>query len=627
LLGELGSKSAFAYTDSYTIEAVKDGVERIFIASIKGGIDDDDTGAIDLVAEQKTDKPNGVSIKIPFLKNDFYNLENKLVEFIRWRPLEDRPTIHGITYGIKEIEFTNKGDDWAIQTDTHQNDCKALMGGVPYEFRVSELSKKDGKGEPYLKSSITTAFKKCAVALYFEIGDINFSSSREKISYDDKTCRALSDKINKIYEYCVKQAEKVKEDIDKATTLIKALEVRSKGVKELKAFLGYRGVLVNHPISKEINVWKGIDLNRCSITIPIDCRGIYADRTRSKKNEKYIGFFRCRDGTKMQKIKTHEIGINPISQPVLVFDDCKPHRKNQRIRKAMDGHNNPLYLIQTEDRTLLDKLLENTGIGVKNLSEFTPLIPEGAKISYKRVLKLSKHGKHYFDSNWKELEGDLDTSEVFYYVNLYRSDIYEENENEKTSTNVLREVVALSKSGYLTDLPAGSLDDVYGIRRAASKKVKESKNGVNLITLAKETIWKDIKAQGDLQQLIDATCGYDFSNWNDSWINRSWVDSLAIKITDKNSTFLKSLRKYKDGAAVVRTATYSKKTAELWRVYKNLNWEVAEKKTPKQQNSPDSVVKAIYQKYPMVEILESKSSMGKYSEIISNYINLIDKNS
>jgi DNA topoisomerase VI subunit B len=74
----LGSKSAFSYTDSFTVISYNDGLKKSYLAYI----DDSGIGKIMKVNEEPTDE-TGIEIQVPVKPLDCYQFENAIVEAVK----------------------------------------------------------------------------------------------------------------------------------------------------------------------------------------------------------------------------------------------------------------------------------------------------------------------------------------------------------------------------------------------------------------------------------------------------------------------------------------------------------------------------------------------------------------
>lgn len=116
----IGSKSALAYGDQFTIISVKDRMKTI--ASISRG--DDGSASMDIISEDVTDEPNGTEIIIP-TKRD-HNFDHKAQNLFKfWAP--GTVLINGKEPDRSELE---KMTDRIYFHDGNQD--LIVMGNVPY---------------------------------------------------------------------------------------------------------------------------------------------------------------------------------------------------------------------------------------------------------------------------------------------------------------------------------------------------------------------------------------------------------------------------------------------------------------------------------------------------------------
>ena len=86
----LGSKSPFSYVDAFDVTAVKNGIERQY-SMYKS---EDGMPSVALLSERETTEPNGVTVKMPVLQNDFNNFKTKASKVFRWFPV--KPAVVGM---------------------------------------------------------------------------------------------------------------------------------------------------------------------------------------------------------------------------------------------------------------------------------------------------------------------------------------------------------------------------------------------------------------------------------------------------------------------------------------------------------------------------------------------------
>jgi hypothetical protein len=195
----IGSKSGFAYTDSFTVTTWQNGVQRIYTALLGGGAAD--AGSMNLLDESPSDEPNGTMIQIPVKPKDipeFVERAQKL--FVHFKP---RPEINANLPPemVPEVvmqhgTISRGGGEWL-----------AVMGCIAYKIDMDQLrglnAHRGGAGE---------FLDKLNGYLYFKISEVEIAASREGLEYSDKTKERLIDKfIDLVDEFVKHTLDKIEE--------------------------------------------------------------------------------------------------------------------------------------------------------------------------------------------------------------------------------------------------------------------------------------------------------------------------------------------------------------------------------------------------------------------------------
>lgn len=154
----LGCKSALTYTSQFTISAVKDGKKSIVVVSRV----EDGTGVMEIVSTSDTTEPNGVEISVPVKQGNRF--QQKATNFFRfWEP--GTALVNGETIEkIKGLEIAPN-----LYVVKNIEDDVIVMGGVSYPV----------PGGLYDAYRSWNSFK---VVAFVEIGEVNFTPSRESLS-------------------------------------------------------------------------------------------------------------------------------------------------------------------------------------------------------------------------------------------------------------------------------------------------------------------------------------------------------------------------------------------------------------------------------------------------------------
>jgi len=178
----LGSKSPFAYTDSFTVISYYHNVKRVYNAFKN----EHDQPVFAMLDETETDEPNGIEVKFPVDDDDCWDFNNEAKEV--YQHFKVKPNfIDCDAPNIEDIEFTIEGEgkDWGLRKSNAQLGC-AIMGQVEYPIDADHF---EGQVEVVLRSPIN---------IYFEIGEVDITPSREALSYNQYTKDAIEARVKTI---------------------------------------------------------------------------------------------------------------------------------------------------------------------------------------------------------------------------------------------------------------------------------------------------------------------------------------------------------------------------------------------------------------------------------------------
>lgn len=194
----LGSKSAFAYSDAFTYDCVKDKKRNKFLFYKA------ETGfKIDLLLSEDTDKPNGVDVRIPI--KDWYDV-NKFKSGLKKKLCY----FNNVYFNIYDNSIPNdykiyQEKDFQWNTLYEKREMNLSIGKVNYDINWESLG-------------ITTIY--VPITLKFEISDEIFPTpSRESITWTESTKTKVKNKIKDVANYFV---QKYNKQIQEFPTLLKA---------------------------------------------------------------------------------------------------------------------------------------------------------------------------------------------------------------------------------------------------------------------------------------------------------------------------------------------------------------------------------------------------------------------
>jgi len=218
----LGAKSALSLVPQFNIISVKGGVKITVMVSRSA----DGGGQMEVVDTRATDEPNGVEVKIPVPRS--YTFAEKVERFFQFWPEgtvlvngEQPKRITGRPVGDKFIVNKSLGHDYIV------------MGNVAYPC---ETLYKDQYG--YM-----------GIVAFVEIGDVNFTPSREDLHYTPKTNETIEALRREFKTLLVASAQKdVEESANHAEAWERAAGWRTSFFNRLGQFT-YKGDAIPSDIS------------------------------------------------------------------------------------------------------------------------------------------------------------------------------------------------------------------------------------------------------------------------------------------------------------------------------------------------------------------------------------------
>ncbi len=193
----IGSKSGFAYSDTFTIVSYHGGTKKTYVAALEKS----EKGVIDLLHEESCGSETGIAIQMAIKQDDVREFTEKAQKlFVFFKPLPDinvplpvlppsqAPLVNGRIYKSGDREGTI-GDGWV-----------AVMGCIPYRINLSQLRSHNSKFGTDDEEGISPFLENLSGALYFNIGELEIAASREELKYNDPTKEALIKKFNDLVD-------------------------------------------------------------------------------------------------------------------------------------------------------------------------------------------------------------------------------------------------------------------------------------------------------------------------------------------------------------------------------------------------------------------------------------------
>lgn len=187
----LGSKSPFAYTDTFSVVAVQDGMKRHYSAVIGSkGIP-----SIHFLGESETDEPRGIEVSFPIKNEDiraFRRAAQRVSHGFAVKPEVLKHDADETEFeGWPELDVLLEGDDWKIlngNIEGYSRQAYAKMGPVLYPINVNAIENLPPEAYELLQTTIL---------IEFDMGQLEMTPSREALSYgnDEPTVGSIRTKI------------------------------------------------------------------------------------------------------------------------------------------------------------------------------------------------------------------------------------------------------------------------------------------------------------------------------------------------------------------------------------------------------------------------------------------------
>jgi len=468
----VGSKSPFAYGDSFTVTSFFGGERRSYTAFLSAE-------GIPSIAMMGTavpsTEPNGLEISLPVSKTDFYAFKQKSVQVLkRFDPI---PTVTAGTeeFLIPPATYSMEGNGWKIRERDYST-AYAIQGKIAYPIDVPSMDVTSPEARTVLKLPID---------IDFPIGSLDIAASREGLGYKPRTVKSLVARAEEIHKEI---SEIVSEKMKSAKTLWQArvmywnMATGNDPLTALKIQPMWKGLPVEHTIPVETKTYPGL-----LFYTP------YLNHNYNLSKEMHRYSFR------MEAKSNTRFFIDDVNRGVWTrmkhFLSEDPSLKNAR--------KGTVILIRISDEVT----------GKKSLQE---LRKDLGKPAYEQVSNLSKPPKKPAEvsadilirdlsgfprcdrENWNDTD-DVDLKTGGFYVeiqnrrtidlqgNRYHEIFTRYNNVEPSSAG--RDINKLVKFLIKLDILKDGVK-VYGIKTRFMKEIKQNKKWVNLFEFAVEKLQK-----------------------------------------------------------------------------------------------------------------------------------------
>lgn len=576
----IGSKSGFAYSDSFTVTSYHGGKKSTYIAVL----DDSEKGVINLLCDEPCGDETGIAIQMAVRPEDIREFTQKAQELFQY--FIPRPTINTTLPKLPAAQATLKHGVIYERPESYYDDRSwvAVMGCVSYKINLEHVRDSDATRA----GGVASFLSNISGALYFNIGEVQVSASREELKYSTETKLALVKKFNDLVD------EYVRQSLD--TILNGGFSSWEKRVRfQVLAKLNLPvpddcAELLEGSISVKEKVPKSFVImqNRTpvsSIRIDSHTRFILWDDRRNRS-----GF---------QDLKSNDYLINPVTKD----DKGRPIKLDWPAIEA--------------DLETLCKAADIVGIPTLKLSSFTWAMPTrigGRKINPKHRTQVFSYnpGGGYckpWSDCWEPEERVPDPSDVFVLISNFQTIGFNMGQYYKEDALLAEELGAV-------------LPTIYGYKTTDKKPIEEKDCIGTPYSTWRESFVASLIAPG-LQVKLDhwhwsnvfAEGRY---NWNYPRVDKDTAKKL-VKTLGPTHAITTFAEKYYDGGA------YCQSHPALSSALSQLSRRLPDKVSS--DSEAKKALNAIYAKYPLLKSHEETSVCdlwGKNAAHWAQYIKLID---
>jgi len=577
----LGAKTPFSYSDTFSIITIHDGTKYNYNCVI----DETKIGKIMLTSQSPTKEKNGTEIMIPVLPKDFNDFTTYTEQACRhW---EVKPEIKGGTVRWQESTFILEGDKWAIANShgSGNRNARMIIDGIEYPLDLTSLRN-------YADTKLIDAAQGHFV-MYFGVGELSLSASREAIYLDERTKSIIRDRLE-----AIRQA------------------LRQKAVEKIESFdnLWDANIYYNLELSKAFNniqflgqlTWKNLPLT--SNGFSVGCSGFLF--IKGKYSRKY-----GTDPSKLSRGSSEYIRFE--KNAVIYINDLsikEPTPKHLKKAFEDDADLKSAYVICPTDKVtfdILNKRLHLEKMGVKFLSTITKAT-----------------GRAYTPPAERLLVFKFDRSACAFRQVSYAS------VDEDKSTKILCELQRDSYNGNRTALLGKGHLDWHAMKTLMNKYPNHTFYGVDKGTnpdRIKNDFSDFISAENFIQEKVVDNKAINYVEIKFAITHHNNVDERMLRVKDTMKKLVKDSGSlfFQRQAAHEKIREIAKADKDLLDIYQHAKGEIdkAQLEGFAKANPNLDILKfnKLYnKKYPLLQHIDSYNYDAVASELAS-YINLIDK--
>lgn len=182
----LGSKSPFAYADSFTVVSRWKGTVTTWAAFW----DEGGSPCFAKLGETETDEGDGVEVTVPVGAKDFKAFSEKAADVLTW--FDPTPKVVGCPgFSPPKFDYLCRETDWGVLRQRAYNASLLVMGNVAYP----------------LTNIMSHPLVGWGVHLWAPVGSCDIARSREALALTNRTLRAVKELLDRVSKEVLRKGE------------------------------------------------------------------------------------------------------------------------------------------------------------------------------------------------------------------------------------------------------------------------------------------------------------------------------------------------------------------------------------------------------------------------------------
>jgi hypothetical protein len=616
----LGSKSPFAYTDSFTTTTYYNGVKYIYNAHIN----ESGTPAIALMGKTKTTEHNGLEISFTVERSDFREFEYKIQPVFQYFKL--MPNISGIDTRPEPVKYMMKKDGWALRKvdksrySNHRNYANhgvamAVMGNVAYPI--------DNMDTGDMSNDERSLLSQGGLDIFFDIGDLEVQPSREGLAFNKRTIKNIRERLDKIITEIRKEANA---QISTCKTL---WEARIEATKINAGEYSHLNYIFE---GQNIFSWNGTSLSTDGYCRVNDkASGILEDDFSILMFESYSSH-RANSGTGIRKSTSQTVRASEDAR--IYLNDIK---KGQHIRcrqEAIQDGVGSVYLLSCDKPAVLEKIMARLGVTkIKSISEVevvkvstsgvrsasnTLYNPKNSQkiLAYNTDMDTQVYGTH--SSYWNKAEVDLDKGGIYVEITRYKVTGGGQPSGSDQASCVMEYFNSLLKS-----IDENKDLKVYGIKPSMIEKeeIGNKKNWILLSDYVKAKVEKYVKDKTRMSKVVEYKSWLKYDR-NSYYRGDGPLDEMLKFAYEKGVKGGKDLTAY---MTLLKDMEASRKLGmpNLVNLLDRMGIQIDEKDKLIKVRDFEKMAKAVGTRYPLMKCIHTSYVRGEI-KAVQEYVDAID---